>query len=66
MVSTDYFLFCFADFVGTQIHRYDTQYADRYSRLLAIDACLFTKIDFLLDRMLEQKVWQQPRKQRPY
>ncbi len=31
----------------TQISRY----ADRCSRLLAIDACLFTKIDFLLSRM---------------
>ncbi len=27
------------------------RYADRCSRLLAIDACLFTKIDFLLKRM---------------
>ena len=27
------------------------RYADRCSHLLAIDACLFTKIDFLLSRM---------------
>jgi hypothetical protein len=32
---------------ATQIRRY----ADRCSRLLAIDACLFTKIGFLLSRM---------------
>jgi hypothetical protein len=28
------------------------RYTDRWFRLLAIDACLFTKIDFLLSRML--------------
>ena len=28
------------------------RYADRCSRLLAIDACLFTKIYFMLSKML--------------
>ena len=45
----------FCDFVGTQIRRYaDTQtrrYADCCSHLLTIDACLLTKIVFLLSRM---------------
>jgi len=46
MMSNDYFLF-FCDFVVAQIRRY----ADRCSRLLTIDACLFSKIVFLLSRM---------------
>ena len=50
MVSNDYFLFFFVIFfcrADTQIRRY----ADRCSRLLAIDACLLSKIVFLLSRM---------------
>ena len=51
MVYNDYYFF-FAillarRYTDTQIHRY----ADRCARLLTIDACLFTKIEFLLSRM---------------
>ena len=56
MVSNDYFLF-FCDFVVAQIHRYADMLIRRCadkgcSRLIAIDACLLTKIVFLLSRML--------------
>ena len=44
IVSNDFFV---TDFVRPQIHKY----ADRCSRLLAIDACLLVKIVFLLSRM---------------